>query len=174
MPSLPAVISRIRLFRAARALALGVCVLGAAESCTSVKDDEPSVPSQPGAVQPGTTGTLIDEATACSQLTKAEASARSDLGCAAVKNVCPDYIRPAGGASCFAYDKGSVAGCVTVYQGFTSCDDFDAHPCLATAVSQQCDDGAGGEGGAGGISGVPADAAGSGGAPVESAAGAGG
>jgi hypothetical protein len=164
--------SRIRLFRAARALALGMCVLGAVESCTSVKDDEPSVPSQPGAVQPDTTGVLLDEASACSQLDNAEKSARSDLGCSAATHTYPDYIRPAGGAACFAYDKGSVAACVKLYQGFTACTDFDVHPCLITAVSQ-CDVGAGGEGGMGGAAPVEA-AAGAGGAPVDNAAGAGG
>jgi hypothetical protein len=173
MSSFPAVTSRFRLFYAVRALALGVCVLAAAESCTSVKDDEPAVPSQPGAVQPDTSGTLLTEASACSQLDSGESKARSDLGCASAKHVCPDYIRPAGGADCFAYDKGSVTACVKLYGTFTSCEDFDVHPCLITAVSQ-CDVGAGGEGGMGAAGAAAFEAAGSGGAPVDSVAGAGG
>jgi hypothetical protein len=178
MPSFPAVTSRIRLFRAARVLALGACLLGAAESCTSIKDDEPAVPSQPGAVQPDTTGKSLTEASACSELDTAESKARSDLGCASAKHLCPDYIRPAGGAGCFSYDQGSVTACVKLYGTFESCDDFDVHPCLITAVSE-CENGgsagAAGMSGEGGMGGAPAlDAAGSGGAPVDNAAGAGG
>ncbi len=136
--------------RVLRALCLGMLALAAAVSCTSVKDTESYVPSQPGAVQPDTTGKFVAEDSACSQLTKAEAKARSGLSCDAAKRTCPDYIRPAGGEGCFEYDQGSIDACVKLYGTFESCDDFDAHPCLLTAKSS-CTDGDG-EGGSGGAS----------------------
>jgi hypothetical protein len=145
-----------RSFRAAslRALCFSLLALAAAASCSSAKDTEAFVPSMPGAVQPDTNGTLVDEATACSKLTKAESSARSDLGCEAAKHSCPDYIRPAGGAACFRYDEGSVEGCVKLFGTFTQCDDFEQHPCLLSAVSKCSDLGAAGEGGMGGMGGA--------------------
>ncbi len=164
------------------------CVsLVVAASCTSQKDTEAYVPSQPGVVQPDAAGPLLAEAAACSQLRNAESKARADLGCAAPTRACPDYIRPAGGADCFQYFEGSIDSCASLYASFTACADFDAHPCLVSAEAH-CDDGpsaeggaggtsgsaaAAGEGGAGGAAGTPSDA-GSAGGPLEVDAGSGG
>lgn len=133
------------------ALLLGA--LGA--SCSSTHDSAAVIPPQGGAVQPDGGGKLVDEDTACAALVKAEADARSKLGCDAVKRTCPAFVRPAGGEGCFVYDQASITACGTAFDGFTSCDAFDQHPCLLTAESK-CDEatGAGGEGGAGGQSGV--------------------
>jgi hypothetical protein len=174
MAPLSALASKNRLLRAARAVCLAVLGLAAAASCTSAKDTEGYVPSQPGAVQPDATknGKTEDEATACSALTKAESSARSMLGCDAAKRTCPDYIRPAGGADCFVYDQGSVTECVQQLGMFTDCADFDLHPCLVIAKSQCSSES--GEGGAGGIGGAPGEGGSSGTTDVSSPAGAGG
>jgi hypothetical protein len=145
----------------------------AAASCTSAKDTEDYVPSQPGAVQPKTNGQPIDEATACAELSKAESSARSTLGCDAAKHTCPDYIRPAGGADCFVYDQGSVTECAKTFGAFTDCSDFDLHPCIVTA-SSQCTAGDAGEGGMGGMGGAPAEGGAAGMVVVSSSAGAAG
>lgn len=172
MVPLSAPTSKNRSLRAARAVCLALVALVAAASCTSAKDTEDYVPSQPGAVQPEPTknGKFEDEATACSALTKAESSARSMLGCDAAKRTCPDYIRPAGGADCFVYDEGTVTECAKEFGMFTSCDDFDVHPCLVIAKSQ-CSTGDVGEGGMGG---APAEGGGSGMGDLSTAAGAGG
>ena len=137
--------------RLLRALSLGLLALAAAASCTTAKDTEAYVPSQPGVVQPEPNGKFVTEDSACSQLTKAETKARSGLSCEAAKHACPDYIRPASGEGCFEYDQGSIDGCAKVFGTFTSCADFDAHPCLVTAKSSCSDDLA--EGGSGGASG---------------------
>ena len=135
--------------RLVRALCLGLLAFATVASCSSVKDDEAFVPSTPGAVQPAPSGKFVDEASACSQLTTAESKARSDLKCDAAKHSCPDYIRPAGGEGCFEYDQGTVTACAKLFGTFTSCDDFDANPCLVTAKSSCTDsDGQGGAGGA--------------------------
>jgi hypothetical protein len=169
-----ALASKNRSLRAARAVCLALVALAAAVSCTSAKDTEDFVPSQPGAVQPDSNGNLIDEATACSDLTKAESNARSMLGCAAAKHTCPDYIRPVGGADCFKYDQGSVNGCVAKFAAFTDCDDFDQHPCIVTAIAtSQCTTADTSEGGMGGMGGAPAEG-GSAGADLSNSAGAGG
>jgi hypothetical protein len=143
-----------------------------AASCTSTHDTADVVPSPPGAFQPDGGGKTLDEATACSQLTAAESTARSALGCDAAKHTCPDYIRPAGGADCFVYDQASVDGCATLYNSFTSCDDFDSRPCLLTAESN-CDQRAPDSGvasdGGGGQPSVDEPAAG--GAPTDTGAG---
>jgi hypothetical protein len=146
-------------------VSLVVAVLAA--SCTSTHDTADVVPPLRGAFQSDAGGKLIDEATACAELTQAESSARAALGCDALKRDCPAYIRPAGGAGCFLYDEASVAGCVDHFNSFGSCDAFDARPCLVTAVSH-CDagdSGAGGAGagGAGGQSGTAAGGAAAGG-----------
>jgi len=160
------------MLRVARAVCLALLATVAAASCTSAKDTEDYVPSQPGAVQPKTNGQPIDEATACADLSKAEASARSMLGCNAAKHTCPDYIRPAGGA-CFVYDQGSVTECAKTFGTFTACSDFDLHPCIVTATSP-CTSGDTGEGGTGGIGGAPAEGGAAGMMVVSSSAGAGG
>ncbi len=159
--------------RAARAVCLAVLALAAAASCTSAKDTEGYVPSQPGAVQPKTNGQLIDEATACADLSKAETSARSMLSCPASKHTCPDYIRPVGGADCFKYDEGSVSECAKLFGTFTDCDDFDEHPCIVT-VQSPCTTDDSGEGGTGGMGGAPAEGGSAGLVDVSSFAGAGG
>jgi len=165
--------SKNQSLRAARAVSLALLATVAAASCTSAKDTEDYVPSQPGAVQPKTNGQPIDEATACADLSKAESSARSLLGCDAAKHTCPDYIRPAGGADCFVYDQGSVTECAKMFGTFTDCSDFDLHPCIVTAKSQ-CTAGAAGEGGMGGIAGASAEGGAAGMTPMSSSAGAGG
>ena len=163
-----------RSLRVARALCLSLLALAVGASCSSAKDTEATVPSRPGAVQPDTSGTPIDEASACSQLSKAEASARSALGCDAAKLTCPDAIRPAGGEGCFFYDQDSVKKCATLFDSFTSCDDFDKHPCLVTAISH-CTTGGAGEGGTAGMGGgAAAPGEGGAGAADSSSAGAGG
>jgi len=141
--------------------ALMIGMLGA--SCSSTPDTADVIPPLPGAVQPDGGGSLVDEDTACAALVKAEADARSKLGCDAVKRTCPGFIRPAGGEGCFVYDQASIDSCRTIYAGLTSCDAFDQRPCLLTAESK-CDEGAGGAGGQGG-------AAGAGGIPGASGAG---
>ena len=140
--------------RLLRSLCLGLCAFAAAASCTTAPDTESNIPSQPGAVQPEPSGKFVTEDSACSQLTKAEAQARSGLSCDAAKHTCPDYIRPAGGESCFEYDQGSIDECAKKLKAFTSCDDFEIHPCLLTAKSS-CTD-SDGEGGSGGATGAPA------------------
>jgi hypothetical protein len=132
-------------------LCLGVVAAVLAASCTSTHDNADVVPAEPGAFQPDAGGALIDEATACAALTKAESKARSTLGCDAVPRACPSYIRPAGGEGCFLYDQASLSGCSALFDSFTSCDDFERHPCVVTAESR-C--GAGGEGGASGLAGA--------------------
>ncbi len=157
-----ALASKNWLRRTARTLCLVSLALVAAASCTTAQDTESYVPSQPGAVQPDTNGKLIDEAMACSQLTAAESSARSMLGCDAAKHTCPDYIRPVGGADCLnKYDEGSVTACAKAFGAFTDCADFDLHPCIVTAKSE-CTTGDTGEGGTGGMGGVPAEGGGAG------------
>jgi hypothetical protein len=169
MAPLSALASKNRLLRAARGVCVALLALAAAASCTSAKDTEDFVPSQPGAVQPDTNGKLIDEAAACSDLSKAESSARSMLGCDAAKHTCPDYIRPVGGADCFKYDEGSVTACAKAFGTFTDCDDFDVHPCIVTA--SQCTTGGMGEGGTGGMGGAPAEGGASGMTEIAGASG---
>ena len=65
-----------------------------AASCSSTHDTADVIPSTRGAVQPDGGGELIDEASACSGLVKAESDARIRLGCDAVKRECPTAIRP--------------------------------------------------------------------------------
>jgi hypothetical protein len=173
MATLSALASKNRLLRAARAVCLAMLALAAASSCTSAEDTESYVPSQPGAVQPDSNGKPIDEAMACSDLTQAESSARSMLGCDAAKHTCPDYIRPVGGADCFKYDEGSVTACAKTFGTFTDCADFDLHPCIVTAISQ-CGGADAGEAGAGGMGGAPAEGGAGGFVDVSSQAGAGG
>lgn len=147
--------------RLLRGLCLGLFAVAAAVACTSVKDDATPVTSDYGAVQPDTNGKFVTEDSACAQLTSAETKARSQLSCDAAKRGCPEYIRPAGGEGCFEYDQGSVAGCAKLYAAFTSCADFDAHPCLLSAKSSCTDsDGEGGSGGAPSASGADGGAAG--------------
>jgi hypothetical protein len=123
-----------------------------AASCTATHDTADVVPPLPGAFQPDAGGKLIDEATACAELVKAETTARTALGCDAAKHDCTSYVRPAGGADCFLYDNASLDGCAALYDSFTSCAEFDQRPCLLTAESN-CDSSAGvGAGGAGGQS----------------------
>jgi hypothetical protein len=138
--------------RLLRALCLSMFAVVAAASCTTAKDTESYVPSKVGVVQPEPNGQLVDEASACAQFTKAEAKARADLSCDAVKRTCPAFIRPAGGEGCFQYDQGTINGCVKLFGTFTTCDDFDANPCVLSAKSS-CDQGAG-EGGAAGAGGA--------------------
>jgi hypothetical protein len=113
---------------------LGALALGSA--CTESEDTQDYVPSERGAVQPDAGGALLDEATACSMLESAEAKARAALGCAAAARECPGFIRPAGAEACFEYSRTSVTGCATLYDSFASCDDFERHPCLISAVSK--------------------------------------
>lgn len=158
--------SRTRL---SRSLSLSALALLVVLSCSKANDTQDYVPSQRGAVQPDAGGAAITEDAACAQLKKAEADARAELGCDALKAVCPSYIRPAGSTGCFAYSQASVNGCKALYQSFNGCEDFELHPCLITAIPDaECGAPAPGEGGAGGASGVPAGAAG------DTAAGAGG
>ncbi|MES1175015.1 MAG: hypothetical protein ABUL62_11890 [Myxococcales bacterium] len=147
------------LSRVASWVCLSCAVLVAAASCTSQKDTEAYVPSGRGAVQPEASGPLLAEDVACNKLKVAESDARSALSCPAVTRACPGYIRPAGGASCFQYSQGSIDGCSDLYASFTTCSDFDAHPCLVSAVDK-CDvaPDPSGEGGAGGSGGAPSTA----------------
>src|SRR5450432_2927800 len=128
-------------------LCLSLLALAASASCSSTHDNGDFVPSQPGALQPDGGGALLKETTACAELDQAENDARKALGCEPAPHQCPDYIRPAGGADCFEYDKTSIDACRASYQSFASCDQFDGHPCLITAVSKCA--GAGGGGGTG-------------------------
>ena len=133
-----------------------------AASCSSAHDTADVVPAEPGAFQPDAGGKLIDEASACAALTKAERDARAALGCDAVTHDCPAYIRPAGGADCFVYDQASVDGCKVLFDSFTSCDDFDQRPCLVTAESRcdAVDSGVAAAGGAAGTAGESGRASG--------------
>ncbi|HWZ87263.1 MAG TPA: hypothetical protein VNW92_00385 [Polyangiaceae bacterium] len=162
--------------RLSSSLCVSLVVAVLAASCTSSHDTADVVPAPPGAFQSDAGGKLIDEATACAELTQAESSARAALGCAAPMRDCPAYIRPAGGAGCFLYDEASVAGCVDQFNTFGTCDAFDARPCLVTAVSH-CDSGAGGAGGQSGTAAGGAESGGeaavAGGATVGGGAGAG-
>jgi hypothetical protein len=146
-------------------------VLGA--SCASTHDTADVVPSPPGAVQPDAGGKSVDEATACAKVTGAESSARAALSCDPVLRTCPNYIRPAGSNGCFVYDEASVDGCVTLFNSFTSCAEFDQQPCLVTAEPCDAGDSGASSGGAGDQTGTGAagsDMTGAGGA---SAAGSG-
>ena len=152
----------VSLSRAISWVCLSSVFLVAAASCTSQKDSEPFVPSGRGAVQPEASGPLLAEGAACEQLTSAESSARAQLGCPAVTRTCPDYVRPAGGADCFQFSQGSIDGCADLYASFTACADFDAHPCLLSAVDK-CESspeptGEGGAGGQGAQGGAPSSA----------------
>jgi hypothetical protein len=140
------------------ATALGAVL---AASCASTHDTADVVPSPPGAVQPDAGGKSVDEATACAKVTGAESSARAALSCEPVVRTCPNYIRPAGSNACFLYDEASVDGCVTLFNSFTSCAEFDEQPCLVTA--EPCDSGtsSGGAGDQGGAAGSDSGAAGS-------------
>jgi hypothetical protein len=153
-----------------RRLALAALValaLGAA--CTKSEDTRDYVPSERGAVQPDAGGALLSETNACAALIAAEAKARASLGCDTVKRQCPAFIRPAGGEACFEYSQASVKGCGSLFDSFTSCDDFTLHPCLISAVSK-CD--GAGEGGASGAAGAAgAGAAGAAGEAAEAAEG---
>ncbi|HEY3252808.1 MAG TPA: hypothetical protein VGJ91_02635 [Polyangiaceae bacterium] len=142
-------------------VALAVLALGSA--CTKSKDTEDFVPSDRGAVQPDGAGALLSEASACTELKAAEAAARAALGCAAVTRECPGFIRPAGGEACFEYSQASLKGCESLYDSFSSCDDFALHPCLISALSKCAAGAAGGAPGAAGSS-SDAGAAGEGGA----------
>ena len=176
---LSSVSASMSLSRAVSWVCLSCVLLAAAASCTSQKDTEAYVPSGRGAVQPEASGALLSEGVACSKLKNAESSARSALSCPAVTRACPDYIRPAGGADCFQYSQGSIDGCADLYASFTTCADFDAHPCLISAVDK-CDvapepTGEAGASGAGGAPGTPGEAGASGAASDSSlSAGAGG
>jgi len=168
-----------RSLRVARAACLSLLALVIPASCTSAKDTEATLPSQPGAVQPDSMGPFIDEDAACAQLAKAESSARATLGCDAVKLTCPDAIRPAGGGDCFEYDQGSIKKCAELFDTFTTCDDFDKTPCLVTAMAKsQCATGDTSEAGMAGMGGAAAllgeGGEGGGGAPDPNTAGAGG
>ncbi|MEO6603092.1 MAG: hypothetical protein ABIQ16_24615 [Polyangiaceae bacterium] len=158
------------LSRAVNWVCLSCVLLVAAASCTSQKDTEADVPSGRGAVQPAASGPLLAEGVACTKLKSAESSARAQLSCPPVTRACPDYIRPAGGADCFQYSQGSLDGCADLYASFTTCADFDAHPCLVSAADK-CDavPAPNSEGGAGGTGGAPSDEAG--GAPSDEAGG---
>ena len=169
-----AAMNRARLIRSLSSSGLALAVV---ISCSKAKDTQDFVPSQRGAVQPDAGGPQVSEADACTQLKKAESSARAALSCDPVTRECPDYIRPAGGADCFEYSQASITGCQKLYESFTSCSDFDAHLCLIAAVSN-CDappdDGEAGAGGAAGAPSTPEGEAGTPGAAGETAAGAGG
>jgi hypothetical protein len=147
----------------------------AGASCTSTNDTADVVPSLPGAVQPDAGGKSVDETTACAKVTGAESSARAALSCDPVVRTCPNYIRPAGSAACFVYDEASVDGCVTLFNSFTSCAEFDQQPCLVTAEPCSDADSGASNGGAGDQTGIGSGAAGSDalGAGGASAAGAG-
>jgi hypothetical protein len=151
LSTLPNVFAFMSLSRAVSWVCLSCVGLVAAASCTSEKDTEAYVPSGRGAVQPAASGPLLAEGVACTKLKSAESSARAQLSCPAVTRECPDYIRPAGGADCFQYSQGSLDGCADLYASFTTCADFDAHPCLVSAVDKCADVSVpNGEGGAGG------------------------
>jgi len=160
--------------RLPRLLIPGLLALAVAAACSSTHDTGDYVPSQPGAMQPDAGGKLVAEDEACAALTKAEADARSALGCPSVKRDCPSYIRPAGGEGCFVYDQASIDGCSAIYRKFTACGDFDLHPCVIAAESQ-CTEPTMGEGGAAGAGGAAptsaAGAAGVGGTPNSAGAG---
>ena len=159
--------------RAGLVRSLSMCGLALALvlSCSTAKDNQGYVPSQRGAVQPDAGGAQIGEASACAELEKAQANARADLGCGALKLACPSIIRPAGNSGCFTYSQASVDGCKDFYQSFNGCEDFALHPCLITATAvSDCGVSVSGEGGAGGDPGVPVDS----GTAGEAAAGAGG
>lgn len=176
----------VSLSRAVRWVCLSTVLSVSAASCTTEKDTEAYVPSGRGAVQPDAGGPLLAEDVACSKLKAAESRARTELGCPEQTRACPDYIRPAGGADCFQYSQASIDGCAALYTSFSTCADFDAHPCLLSAVDKcevtpppSGEGGAGGQGaGDGGASGAPSMPAGAGqpGAAGDSAfnAGAGG
>jgi hypothetical protein len=134
-------------------------VLGA--SCASTHDTADVVPSPPGAVQPDAGGKSVDEATACAKVSGAESSARAALSCDPVVRTCPNYIRPAGSDACFVYDEASVNGCVTLFNSFTSCAEFDQQPCLVTAEPCNDVDSGASSGGAGDQTGTDSGAAGS-------------
>jgi len=144
-----------------------------AASCSSTHDTADVIPSTRGAVQPDGGGKLIDEASACSGLLKAESDARSRLGCDAVKRECPAAIRPVGGPDCYGYDQASLDGCVALYESFTSCAQFDQEPCLLRAVSRcdTLDSGAGDAAGAGGQTAQGGAGGGAGAAPAPLGAG---
>ncbi|MET0790641.1 MAG: hypothetical protein ABW061_03910 [Polyangiaceae bacterium] len=144
------------LSRAVSWVCLSCAALVAAASCTSQKDTQAFVPSGRGAVQPDAGGALLSEAAACAKLKAAESSARSTLGCPSLTRECPSYIRPAGGSDCFQYSQPSIDGCATLFASFTTCADFETHPCLisATDTCTFSDGGAPGEGGAGGAGGT--------------------
>ena len=158
--------------RLVRSLSLNGLALAVVLSCSTAKDNQSYVPSQRGAVQPDAGGAQIGEASACAELGKAQADARADLGCHALKLACPSSVRPAGSSGCFTYSQASVDGCKALYQSFNGCEAFDLHPCLITATAvSDCGVPVSGEGGAGGDPGVPADM-GTGGEAAAGAAGA--
>ena len=150
-----------------RGASLSALFVAVAASCSNPKDDEDFVPSEPGADQPKAGGAQLAEAAACDSLKAADTAARKALSCPANKAVCPAYIRPAGvGDDCFQYSKNSVDACVSAIGEYTTCEDFESHPCLVTALPKQC---AGSvepepsEGGAGGAPSEPSTDAGAGG-----------
>lgn len=155
--------TRSKGFRTVRlGSALVLLGLGAGPSCTQTEDVEDFIPSEQGATQPQSDGDAISEDAACERLVAAEDDARDQLGCSKADRECPDYVRPAGSDPCLAFSEQSVEECEDIIANYGSCDDFERHPCVITAMSgsraDDCPDlftsaggaaGAGGEGGAG-------------------------
>lgn len=155
---------------------LSLLVMGWVTACTESKDTNPVVTPKVGAYQPAPSGVLIDEAEACQAITAAEDAARGSLGCGTVQRApCPEYIRPAGGSSCYQYDQGTVDACVSYYGSLSACVDFIEKPCVVSAVPiTGCASSSGGAGGTGGTGGTSGGAGGTSGGAGGATAGAGG
>ena len=104
-----------------------------AMGCTTSDEDPDTGPgtggSAGGGYTPPTNGVAMSEGDACESLRGAFDKHASRLGCTYTMPICPDYIRSSGAPVCSEYDEGTVTGCADYYATFTSCGDFEMHPC---------------------------------------------
>lgn len=115
--------SSLLLGAAIVALILSPAACGGSETTGASSSGMPEAGD--GRYHPPGDGTHETEAEACDALSAAQSSRRLKLGCIGTSANCPDLLRTQFITPCLEYDKGSVQGCITYYNGAPSCADLN-------------------------------------------------
>lgn len=110
--------------------------LALAGACSSSYEEKDVFPAKPGLVVPDASGQAMAEAAACSALADALGKARTRLECNDFTlPACPGLVRPPSGRRCAQYDQGTVDGCVSVIDGYTTCTELQSRRCIVTVLA---------------------------------------
>jgi hypothetical protein len=95
------------------------CAAGVVVGCASGDGGSYTSSGTPdgGPYRPPGNGQRVSEQVACDTLK----AAFDQVICIGTSSVCPDLLRRRFGASCLAYDQGSVDGCVAAFSAKKDC-----------------------------------------------------